>query len=260
MNFPYNLHLHSYKSKCANPEMTLENIVTEAQQLGYDFIGISDHINTFDDSPELLLETRQELTPLTEYPVLVGVETTQLAPHQMSLRDEFATQFDYVIVAPDHYHLSGVEQPVESTPAGFAKHHLKMLEGAIRWPSTDIIAHPFLVRRQRDSDASFWNEFVRSIDRGHLRELLALAQVNDVAFEINVHAYRKLPEIHREMIEMGQVLGTRLAPATDAHKLAQLDFCFFFPQAKHNCHGPEMFGLRPADIELPVKIRKRIQG
>lgn len=117
MHLPYNLHLHSHKSKCAKPEMTLENIIQQAQRLGFDFIGISDHINRPEESAEILLETRQELENLPNFPVLTGVEVTQLAPDRMSLADEMAGKFDYVIVASNHYHLRGVTQPDNPTPA-----------------------------------------------------------------------------------------------------------------------------------------------
>jgi len=260
MHLPYNLHLHSHKSKCAKPEMTLENIVQQAQRLGFELIGISDHINRPEDSAEFLLETRQELENLTNYRVLIGVEVTQLAPDQLSLADEMAGKFDYVIVASNHYHLRGVAQPDDPTPAGFARHHLQMLEGALNWPFTDILAHPFLIRRQNDDGHFDWDAFTRAIDRGHLRELLAHAQARDVAFEINVHAFRQLPELHREMIETGRALGTRFTPATDAHKLEQLDFDFFFPDPANGGCRPETLGLFLSDLVLPEKIQRRIQA
>ena len=57
-----NLHIHTAFSRCAKPEMTVENIFAEAARIGYRTIALTDHYNDDIDDAEALrrLETLRE--------------------------------------------------------------------------------------------------------------------------------------------------------------------------------------------------------
>jgi len=259
MRFPYNLHIHSNQSRCARAEMTLENIIREALEIGFDFIGIADHVHDSNEPIDFLLTTKAQLAVLRQQvtlPVLNGCEVTQLTPTHFALADEIAAQLDFVMVAPNHYHIHGVEQPSEFIPQVYARHHLDLLEGAILWEHTDIIAHPFFPKLKRELRTKFeFTEYTAAIDRQRLRALLALAVEKKVAFEVNPMYYFALPEFYQEFIEMAQAIGTRLAPGTDAHRLDFIDFNRFYLFLKNNNVGIELLGLREEDLFWPAVIK-----
>lgn len=255
MKFPYNLHIHSIKSRCAKPEMTIKNIIERSAALGFKLIGISDHVNTESQSAEFLLETKAEidsLKPNLPLPVLVGCEVNQLSPTKMALADEIAAQLDYIIVATNHYHLKKVEQPAQLTPQGYARHHLDMLEGAIAWQYTNIIAHPFFPRLKYDQRADFdYSACETAIDRNRLFGLMKQAAENEIAFELNPHYHAKMPNIYLESIRMAREAGMKLAPGTDAHYLAGLDFGKFFPKLSTDQIEISLLGLNKETLFWP---------
>lgn len=57
-----NLHIHTVFSRCAKPEMTVENIFAEAARIGYRTIALTDHYNDDIDDAEALrrLDTLRE--------------------------------------------------------------------------------------------------------------------------------------------------------------------------------------------------------
>ena len=150
----HNMQIHSTLSQCASDEMTMERIISEAEKAGLETIGISDHIDYLDPSREQkLLENfslRDKLCPNIN--VQIGCEASQIDRCTIALDIATAKQFDFVLVASNHYHLSHVENPIERSPSAYAQHHLQMIEGAIDWGYTTIIPHPFLLAKVRDID------------------------------------------------------------------------------------------------------------
>ena len=73
-----NLHIHTSFSRCAKPEMTVENIFAEAARIGYRTIALTDHYNDDIDDEEALrrLETLREQGQKLGEPcrVLYGME------------------------------------------------------------------------------------------------------------------------------------------------------------------------------------------
>jgi len=250
MSFPYNLHIHSHKSRCARDNMTLDAILTKASSVGFELIGISDHIHFKSDSTDFLFETRTELEKLkTKFalPVLLGCETTQLSPTEISLSNEVASQLDYVIVSSNHYHISQVERPVKNTLEAYIDHQLEMIEGAISYEFTNIIAHPFYLRLNPDSIE--YQEYEAKFDLKKLKTVLKLAAHKKVAFEVNPVYFMLYTRLYPAFIQMAQELGVKLAPGTDAHKLEIIDFKHRYPD--ESMPGIHNLGLNSDDLYWP---------
>ncbi|MBN1352884.1 hypothetical protein JXJ21_26075 [candidate division KSB1 bacterium] len=250
--FQYNLHIHSAKSNCAKPEMTLPAIMDRALSADFDLIGISDHIDLRERPADFLFETKAEIDALNPpIPILAGCETTQIAPHVFALSDETAQALDYVIVACNHYHLPHVEQPPDPTLEAFASHHFQMLEGAILWKYTDIIAHPFCPRVPEAIRNDFdFERLERSYSEAQLRNIILLACQHDVAFEINPGYYFRMPRVYKILIAEGKKAGLKFSPGTDAHSLSSVDFSFHFRGKDSYSALMSAFGLRWSDIRL----------
>ena len=219
----HNMQIHSTLSQCASDEMTMERIISEAEKAGLETIGISDHIDYLDPSREQkLLENfslRDKLCPNIN--VQIGCEVSQIDRCTIVLDIATAKQFDFVLVASNHYHLSHVENPIERSPSAYAQHHLQMIEGAIDWGYTTIIPHPFLLAKVRDIDHS---AVLASYDRHQLECVLSKAAENQVAFELNPRHLGSSPDFFKELIILGQQVGIKFALGTDAHKPHEIKY------------------------------------
>ena len=219
----HNLHIHSLLSNCASREMTIARVVDEAERAGLETVCISDHIDRVDPAREAAVlgnfAVVRELRPSIR--VLVGCEVSQIRPDAIAVGRETARRLDFVLVAANHYHLDHVENPVDRSPAGYAAHYLRMVEGAIDWGCATAIAHPFLLAKVRDVDHQ---EVLASYDRDELRRILQKAAERCVAFELNPGHVRAATGFFEELVAIGQSVGVKFAPSTDAHQPEQIAF------------------------------------
>jgi len=195
----------------------MEHITTEAEKAGVGIIGISDHIDYPDsDRQNQLLDNfiiREKLNPSID--LRIGCETSQFNPNTFAVDEETAQQLDFVLVASNHYHLSHVENPDDKSPSGYAAHYLRMVEGAIDWEHTTIIAHPFLLAKVRNINHS---EVLASYNRDVLNRVLQKAAERNVAFELNPRHLRYAMDFFKELLDFGKQAGLKFALGTDAHK------------------------------------------
>lgn len=214
----HNLHIHSFFSRCASREMTIERIIIEAEKAGLEMIGISDHIDRPDakERQNRLLDNfliREKLNPSIN--VRIGCETSQIDPNTIALDEGIARQLDFVLVSSNHYHLSIVENPSEKTPWEYAAHYLRMVEGAIDWGHATSISHPFLLAKVRDIDHA---QVLASYDRNELHRILRKAAGKGVAFELNPRHLRYAKDFFKELVDFGTRVGLKFTLGTDAHK------------------------------------------
>ena len=218
-----NLHIHSTLSDCASREMTVARIVAEAERAGLQTIGLADHVDRSDPGREAAVlanfQTVERLRPPIN--VLIGCETTQIRPNVFAVSEAAARQLDFVIVAANHYHLDHVENPADTSPAGYAAHYLRMLEGAIDWGLATVIAHPFLLGKVRSLNHA---QVLAAYDRNELRRILRKAADCHVALELNPAQIRAAPAFLNELAAIGRELNLKFAPGTDAHQPAEIPY------------------------------------
>jgi DNA polymerase (family 10) len=109
-------HVHSTYS---DGVASLEEMVATAQDLGYDYVGISDHSQSAKYArglePTRLKEQRRELDKLakkySKIRIFWGIESDILADGKLDYPDSILAEFDFVIGSVhSHFHLSEKEQ------------------------------------------------------------------------------------------------------------------------------------------------------
>ncbi len=194
-------HVHSTWS---DGRATLEDMIAEAQALGWEYVGISDHSKSAGYanglSVERVAEQRQEIERLRkQYNIRIfwGTECDILSDGALDYPDKVLAAYDYVI-ASIHSHFT---QPQEEIT--------KRLLKAIRSPYTTILGHMtgrLLLQREGY--------------RVDVETVLKAAAENDVAVEIN--AQPKRFDIDWRHLPKAKELGVQLVINPDAHAVEQL--------------------------------------
>lgn len=144
--FTCDYHIHTSISPCAMEEMEMQSIITAQEERGMTAIGFTDHCYGFRYRVKQVKEARKALGKCeASMKVFLGVEAHILQYRISSIASiDFASSFDYVLMAPNHYHIRGVARPDANKPRLIAIHELYMFEAAVNCPLTDVVAHPFL--------------------------------------------------------------------------------------------------------------------
>ncbi len=166
------LHVHTTFSDGAH---TLAEMANCAKDLGYEYIGITDHsksafyanglkIDRLEDQWQAIDELNESLSP---FKIFKGIESDILADGSLDYEDEILAQFDFII-ASIHSNLKMDEQKAT-----------QRLINAIENPHTKILGHPtgrLLLSRQ-------------GYPINHIAVIDACA-ANGVAIELNANPYR----------------------------------------------------------------------
>ena len=228
--FSCDYHIHTQLSGCADNEFSIEKIIHLHQDRGTGAIGITDHDYSYQSKVKRIQAVRRaikEAEPSIE--VYVGVESQMLEYQVTSINIRLASYFDYVLMAPNHYHLRGVAQPRSfRDPRRVALHEIYMFEAAISCPITDAVVHPFLISPSvfQFSDeelAAFGQEMMRNIEQKRLIYQLDLASQRGLGIEISPKMVR-YNQLH--LIEFYQLClerDVKLLIGSDAHNKTQLE-------------------------------------
>ena len=157
-------HIHTQLSGCADNEFSIEKIIQLQQEHGFKAIGITDHDYSY-QSKIKMIQSAQQAIKKTESSIEVhfGVESQMLEYQSTSINIRLASYFDYVLMAPNHYHLRGVARPRSfRDPRRVAFHEIYMFEAAVACPITDAIVHPFLLspdvfQFSKEGNCSIWS-------------------------------------------------------------------------------------------------------
>lgn len=197
------LHIHS---NFIEGESTVEEILSAAESLGYDYIGISDH-NPSVKARGLgvvkkdLERRKDELLKISEKAgteVFNGIEMSITRDGEMSLPDEILETFDYVIASI---------HTVLGAPSSLQTDRVLR---AIRNPFVDIIGHPTgRLLNQREGYELDWEKVFEACLK------------YDKALEINSYPTRlDLPDI---LVRQAINRGVKLSINSDAHSADSLD-------------------------------------
>ena len=227
--FNCDYHIHTQLSGCADNALSIEKIIELQQERGIEAIGITDHDYSYQSKVKRIQDAREAIKkadPSIE--VHFGVESQMLEYQVTSINIRLASYFDYVLMAPNHYHLRGVAQPRSfRDPRRVALHEVYMFEAAIACPITDAVVHPFLLspdvfQFSAEELAAFGQEMMRNIEQKRLIYQLDLASQRGLGIEISP---KMLRYNQRHLVEFYQLClerDVKLLIGSDAHNVKQL--------------------------------------
>jgi DNA polymerase (family 10) len=204
------LHCHS---DWDGGENSIEEMAKAAMDLGYEYIGISDHTKFLVIEKGLnekqLLGQHEAIKKINEkfekqkvkFRVLHGCETNILTDGSVDIKDEVLEKLDSVI--------AGVHSSLKME----RKLMMARIEKAMRNKNIDILAHPTgRIVGQRDE---------YQVDFG---KMLQLAKETGTILEINSSSRLDLKDVY---IKMAKKAGVKMIINTDSHHKDQLTFIEF---------------------------------
>lgn len=197
------LHVHSTFS---DGSATLEQLAKRAEQLGYEYVAVTDHSQSLKIAhgltPEKVEEKREQIRAINakhkKVTLLLGTELDILSNGKLDYPDDVLEKFDWV-VASIH---SGFKQPSQKIT--------ERIISAIEHPLVDCIAHP--TGRQIGKRAPY------EVD---LEKIIQAAARTQTAIEINAN-YDRL-DLDDIWCRRAKKHGVKLAIGTDAHKLDHMN-------------------------------------
>ena len=203
------LHIHSNWEDKEGEKDSIEVLVKKAMDLGYEYIGISDHTKDLKVEKSLnekqLLEQNKYIKNLNskfkiqnlKFRILHGCEANIRKDGSIDVDDEVLAQLDYVIAG------------VHSIHKMEKKEMMARIEKAMKNPNVDILAHPTgRIVNQRD-------EYQVNFDR-----MLKLAKETSTILEINSSSRLDLRDFY---IRRAKAEGVKMIINTDAHQKEQLN-------------------------------------
>jgi len=201
------LHCHS---NWDGGENSIEEMCQKAMELGYEYVGISDHTKFLKIENGLnekqLLKQHEEISKLNlkfkkqnlNFRVLHGCEANILNDGSIDIKDEVLKKLDYVI--------AGIHSSLKMSKSEMTKRLLK----AMKNPNVDIISHPTgrLIGKREEYQLDF-------------DKILKSAKDNGTVLEINSSPYRL--DLNGFNIRRVKAQGIKMIINTDAHQREQMD-------------------------------------
>ncbi|MBI2040312.1 DNA polymerase/3'-5' exonuclease PolX [Candidatus Microgenomates bacterium] len=209
------LHLHSnypIRSPSHGPGAdSIEEIVKKAKQLGYQFVGISDHPPGFttsskDETINWVQKRTKSIQSIKRNTksirVLNGLEVDILGNGELSVPDEALAILDYCI--------AGIHSGHRGSKETITKRLMSVLEN----PYVDIISHPTnRLLNERDSSDADWDQIFKYAAR------------NKKLLEIN--AFPNRLDLRDDLVRQALKFGVKFIINTDAHMVNQMDNMLF---------------------------------
>lgn len=201
------LHVHSHWSDGVN---TFEELAEQAQSIGYEYVGLSDHSQSLKVAkgltPERMKKQGKEVDELNKkfknFTILKGVELDILSDGKLDFEDELLEKLD-IVTASVHSHFKQDKKTMTDR-----------LCSACKNPNVDIIGHPSgRIIGQREGYEVDWDDFLKT------------AAKTKTAVEINSFPERlDLRDIYCKELKD---LGGKVAINTDAHNIHQFGWMKF---------------------------------
>lgn len=207
------LHCHSKPDEAKHfnfGEKGIEELAKRAIELGYEYLGISDHTKylKIDDGldEKQLLKQCEIIEKINEkfkkqglkFRVLHGCEANILNDGSIDIKDEVLEKLDYVI--------AGVHSSFKMPKQEMTQRMVKAMQN----PNVDIISHPTgrLIGRREEYQIDF-------------DKILEIAKNTKTILEINSSPYRL--DLNGFNIRRAKAQGIKMIINTDAHQVNQLD-------------------------------------
>ncbi len=225
-------HVHTHFSPCGRAEATAAAMLHRAKAKGMSAVGFADHLTPepvpgcdFYDGQQgpVLNDLRLELEefgPIDDLEVLIGFEADYTVAGHQCVDRELLVQADHVIGSASHFDLPTAPEPVVDAPSVRAELMVRMAREMLLMPGVSVWAHPFDCSSMRPLAP-----IMDAMDRAALVGMIQLANVNEVAIEINGGsagevAYR---EATSDFFRLAHQLGATFTAASDAHHPDGLD-------------------------------------
>jgi DNA polymerase (family 10) len=192
------LHCHS---NWDGGEDSIAEMARAAKDMGYEYIGISDHTKFLRIEKGLdekkLAERNKEIDKLNKnekgFKVLKGAEVNILNDGTLDIKDEALKEMDYVIAG------------VHSNFKMERKEMTERIINAIKNPNIDILSHPTgrILKRRDEYNCDF-------------DEILKAANKYNVALEINASMERM--DLNDQNIKKAKEAGVKMVINSDAHQ------------------------------------------
>jgi histidinol phosphatase-like PHP family hydrolase len=226
--FEFDYHVHTNLSPCAAKDMEIAKIISVQEKRGIKAMGFADHAFSYSNDSKLPAKLRKDIKGAsTSSSIFLGVEAEMLSYRRASISLDFASEFDYVLIAPNHYHLRGVECPNFNNPRDTAAHEIFMFEAAVNCPVADVVAHPFVFsykvfKMEKEAMAEYSKEIMAYVDSKKLAQILDVAAERGIAVELNpkfqLLGQTHLTDFYRLCIDR----RLKLAMGSDAHAVDEL--------------------------------------
>ncbi len=199
---------------CHSGHDTILEMAKKAMEMGYEYLGISDHTkflrieNGLDEKQ--LIKQGKEIDGLNKkfknqginFQILKGAEVNILKNGLLDIKDETLSKLDYVIV--------GIHSNMKMSKPEMTKRIIK----AIRNPYVKILSHPTgRILKRRD-------EYQIDFDK-----ILRAGKELGVVFEINSFPVRL--DLNDRNIKKAKELGVKMVINSDAHHKSQLPYIEF---------------------------------
>jgi len=205
------LHCHSNWDGGAN---SIEVMAKAAQDMGYEYLGISDHTKFLRIEHGLdekkLAQQRKEIDKLNarfrssnvKFRILQGCEANILNDGSIDIKDETLKELDYVI--------AGIHSNFKMEKTKMTERMIKVMKN----PHVDIISHPTgRILKRRDE---------YQIDFG---KILRVAKETGTILEIN--SYPERLDLNDQNIRRAKEVGVKMIINTDSHHKDQMRFMEF---------------------------------
>ncbi|MBI5306019.1 DNA polymerase/3'-5' exonuclease PolX [Candidatus Wolfebacteria bacterium] len=236
------LHCHSHWG-AGNGKEGIENLIKMAIEMGYEYIGISDHTKFLRIEHGLdekqLMEQKKEIDKLNhklkiencKLKILRGCEANIMADGSIDIKDEALEKLDYVI--------AGVHSQMNMPKEKMTERIIK----AMRNPNVDIISHPTgRILKQRD-------EYEMDFEK-----ILEVAKETKIILEINANPYRL--DLNDKNIRKAKKAGVKMIINSDAHQKNQMGFMEYgvFQARRGWAEKKDIINCRPVD-ELLLSMK-----
>lgn len=228
----YDLHNHTKYCDHAEDDLTLENLVNRAHDLGLSCLGISEHVRTAEEARLYELIRRDQENAETQegsHLLLVGAE---IDPDPIRMDGNLVADIpdaDYIILSMHHLPESGMpiwQFRAQALDRDEIEHigrlWLEWLEVCIENSRFNILGHPL----RYPTEFGFFD--IRD-DRAYLRvfEVFKKLKSKGAGFEINdpnigLIRQRGYIEAYTSLIRDLKNAGVRFSRGSDAHKLANV--------------------------------------
>jgi len=203
--------------------MRPQEIVRLCEQIGINYLGITDHIDLGTDK-RILQYVKEEIGSIrTNVGIYLGceVEIVDVGKHALgsdgtSARIEYG--LDFVAAAANHFHSPEVAQPRDRSLRGIARHFLEMFSYTCTLDFVDFIAHPLVVYPHTFDPAC-----LTFLEDSELMEAIELAKENHIAMEISPRVLMSYQiDFSMKFYRLCKRAGLRFSIGSDAHNLSSI--------------------------------------
>lgn len=223
------MHIHTVYSGHAAADMTLNNIVARAEQVGLKQIAVTEHV--WDIQHSVRLENLQKELEQIEPTITVrlGVEIDPDPKHDDGrLIGQVKECFRPRILGMHSLPESTVmwnDPDVRLSSRGkkrLVKQWFRKITSAVQQEYVDVLAHPGVIIGHPGPVVRYEAEIL-----DNFADLFGVMRSHGVAFEINEHVKRKLccesqRETYHNLPALAAELGVKISVASDAHELWQI--------------------------------------